>query len=172
MKEKNKVKKEKTRKKMSSKLKKVLVLSSFCVLLLVTGGVNILVNNLATDDISTQVSSNATFFSNFRDDRQENRNQEMLYLDAIIASEATSAEAREVAEAEKLELVKNMEVALNLEKLILAKGFEDVVVATSSNSISVMVQTSGLNSSEVAQIVDVVVTNSDYSIDNIKIIEV
>jgi hypothetical protein len=35
-----------------------------------------------------------------------------------------------------------------------------------------MVQTSGLNSSEVAQIVDVVVTNSDYSIDNIKIIEV
>lgn len=172
MKEKNNVKKVRTRKKMSSKLKKVLVLSSFCVLLLVTGGVNILVNNLATDDVAAQVSSNATFFSNYRDDRQETRNQEILYLDAIIASEATSAEAKSAAEAERLALVKNMEVALKLENLILAKGFEDVVVSTSSSNISVMVETAGLTSSEVAQIVDVVINNSDYAIDNIKIIEV
>ena len=172
MKEKNNVKKVRTRKKMSSKLKKVLVLSSFCVLLLVTGGVNILVNNLATDNVAAQVSSNATFFSNYRDDRQETRNQEILYLDAIIASEATSAEAKSAAEAERLTLIKNMEVALKLENLILAKGFEDVVVSTSSSNISVMVETSGLTSSEVAQIVDVVINNSDYAIDNIKIIEV
>lgn len=172
MKEKIKVKKEKTRKKMSNKLKKVLVLSGFCILLLITGGVNILVNNLATEDVSAQVSSNATFFSNYRDDRQETRNQEMLYLDAIIASEATSSEAREAAQTEKLQLVKNMEVALNLESLIIAKGFEDVVVATSSNNISVMVETNGLTATEVAQIVDIVTTNSTYSIDNIKIIEV
>lgn len=172
MKEKNNVKKVRTRKKMSSKLKKVLVLSSFCVLLLVTGGVNILVNNLATDDVAAQVSSNATFFSNYRDDRQETRNQEILYLDAIIASEVTSAEAKSAAEAERLALVKNMEVALKLENLILAKGFEDVVVSTSSSNISVMVETAGLTSGEVAQIVDVVINNSDYAIDNIKIIEV
>lgn len=172
MKEKNKVKKVRTRKKMSSKLKKVLVLSSFCVLLLVTGGVNILVNNMATDNVSAQVSANATFFSNYRDDRQETRNQEILYLDAIIASETTSAEAKSAAEAERLTLVKNMEVALKLENLILAKGFEDVVVSTSTNNISVMVETAGLTTTEVAQIVDVVINNSDYVIDNIKIIEV
>ena len=172
MKEKNKVKKVKTRKKMSSKLKKVLVLGSFCVLLLVTGGVNILVNNLATDNVSAQVSSNATFFSNYRDDRQNTREQEILYLDAIIASEATSGDAKKAAEAERLALVKNMEVALKLENLILAKGFDDVVVSTSTNNISVMVETSGLSAAEVAQIVDVVINNSDYAIDNIKIIEV
>lgn len=172
MKEKNKVKKVRTHKKMSGKLKKVLVLSSFCVLLLVTGGVNILVNNLATDKVSAQVSANATFFSNYRDDRQETRNQEILYLDAIIASDATSAEAKKAAEAERLTLVKNMEVALKLENLILAKGFEDVVVSTSTSNISVMVETNGLTASEVAQIVDVVTSNSDYVIDNIKIIEV
>ena len=172
MKEKNKVKKDKTRKKMSSKLKKVLVLGSFCVLLLVTGGVNILVNNLATDNVSAQVSSNATFFSNYRDDRQNTREQEILYLDAIIASEATSGDAKKAAEAERLALVKNMEVALKLENLILAKGFDDVVVSTSTNNISVMVETSGLSAAEVAQIVDVVINNSDYAIDNIKIIEV
>ena len=80
MKEKNNVKKVRTRKKMSSKLKKVLVLSSFCVLLLVTGGVNILVNNLATDDVAAQVSSNATFFSNYREKQETKFNDTKLLL--------------------------------------------------------------------------------------------
>ena len=43
MKEK-KVKKEKIRKKMSGKAKKIIVLSCFCALLLITGGVNIYLN--------------------------------------------------------------------------------------------------------------------------------
>jgi hypothetical protein len=167
-----KEKKEKTKKKMSGKLKKVLVLGCFCTLLLVTGGVNIAINNMATSQANAEVTSTANFFSNYRADRQDTRNQEILYLDAIIASEATSAEAKASAEAERLELVKNMEVTMRLENLILAKGFEDVVVSTSSGNLSVMVETSGLTSAEVAQIVDVVMNNSDYSYDNIKIIEV
>ena len=173
MKEKNKEKKVKTRKKLSTKFKKVLVLCSFCALLLITGGVNILINNLASQEASAEVTSTtANFFSNYRTDRQDTRNQEILYLDAIIASEATSEEARANAEAEKLELIANMELALKIENLIMSKGFEDVVISTSSGNISVMVETSGLTTAEVAQIVDVVLNNSDYSIDNIKIIEV
>ncbi|MBE5735798.1 MAG: SpoIIIAH-like family protein [Clostridiales bacterium] len=171
MKEK-KIKQPKTKKKMSGKLKKVLILSGFCVLLLVTGGVNIMINNMATSEPSKQVSANASFFSNYRTDRQDTRKQEILYLDAIIASEATSAESKALAEAERLELITNMDVVLNLENLILAKGFSDVAVSTSSGNISVMVESAGLTSTEVAQIVDVVVNNSDYAIDNIKIIEV
>jgi len=160
------------RKKLSSKFKKVLVLSCFCALLLVTGAVNIAINNLASEQASAEVTNTANFFSNYRTDRKDTRNQEILYLEAIIASEATSSEAKANAEAERLELVKNMEVTMTLENLILAKGFGDVVVSTSSGNVSVMVETSGLTSSEVAQIVDVVLNNSDYSIDNIKIIEV
>ena len=173
MKQKIKEKKVKQpRKKLSSKFKKILVLSCFCALLLVTGAVNIAINNLASQEASAEVTNTANFFSNYRTDRQDTRNQEILYLEAIIASEATSAEAKANAEAERLELVKNMEVTMRLENLILAKGFEDVVVSTSSGNISVMIETSGLTSAEVAQIVDVVQNNSDYSIDNIKIIEV
>lgn len=172
MKEKIKEKKVKTHKKMSSKFKKVLILGGFCALLLITGGVNIMINNLATGEPSTNVVSTSNFFSNYRTDRQDTRSQEILYLDAIIASEATSAESRSLAEAERLELVTNMELIMNLENLILAKGFSDVAVSTSSGNISVMVESAGLNTTEVAQIVDVVVNNSNYSIENIKIIEV
>ena len=149
-----------------------MVLSCFCALLLITGGVNIFINNVASKEASAEVTSTANFFSNYRTDRQDTRNQEMLYLDAIISSEATSAEAKANAEAEKLQLIANMELAMKIENLIMAKGFSDVVISTSSGNISVMVETSGLTNSEVAQIVDVVLNNSDYNIDNIKIIEV
>jgi hypothetical protein len=90
----------------------------------------------------------------------------------IINSETTNADAKASAEAERLNLVKSMEMAMTIENLIKAKGFDDVVVSTSSGNISVIIETSGLNTNEVAQIVDVVSNNSNYSIDNIKIIEV
>ncbi|MBQ7352074.1 MAG: SpoIIIAH-like family protein [Clostridia bacterium] len=167
-----KEKKVKTRKKLSSKAKKIIILSCFCMLLLVTGGVNILINSKVSQEASANVSSTANFFSNYRTDRSDTRNQEILYLDAIIASEATSAEAKANAEAERLELITKMEMVMTIENLIMAKGFTDVAVSASSGNISVMVETSGLTSAEVAQIVDVVLNNSDYSIDNIKIIEV
>ena len=129
MKEK-KVKKEKVRKKMSGKFKKVLVLSSFCLLLLVTGGVNIYLNSIATDDINANAAiSSSSFFINYRNDRTETRNQEILYLDAIIASDATSADAKAKAEAERLALVTNMDMIMTIENLITAKGFENVVVS-------------------------------------------
>jgi len=167
-----KEKKIKERKKLSNKAKKIIILGCFCALLLVTGGVNIAINNLASQEASANVQTTANFFANYKSDRQDTRNQEMLYLEAIIASDATSAEAKANAEAEQLSLIKNMELVMKLENLIVSKGFDQVAVSTSSGNISVMVETSGLTKAEVAQIVDIVKTNSDYSIDNIKIIEV
>lgn len=162
----------KVRKKLSTRAKKIIVLGCFCTLLLVTGGVNIYMNSLASADASGGVTTTANFFSNYKSDRTETRNQEMLYLDAIIASEATSATAKANAESEKLELISSMEVIMRIENLITAKGFSDVAVATSKGILTVMVETDGLTSQEVAQITDIVVNNSDYSYDNIKIIEV
>ena len=167
-----KEKKQRVHKKLSNKAKKIIVLGCFCALLLVTGGVNIYLNSLTTTETKANVQSTGNFFSNYRADRTETRRQEILYLDAIIASDATSAEAKANAEAERQRLVANMDMVLNIESLIRAKGFTEAVVSASTNNISIMVETSGLTKNEVAQIVDVVKSNSDYSIDAIKIIEV
>lgn len=172
---KNKVKKEKklkVRKKMSPKAKKVLILGCFCAVLLITGGVNIYLNSSVAEGASGNVQSSANFFTNYRNDRTETRSQEILYLDAIISSDATSAEAKSAAEAERLDLITKMDMVMTIESLLNAKGFTDAVVSTSSGNISVIVETSGLTNTEVAQITDIVVNNSGYSIDNIKIIEV
>ena len=78
-----KEKKEKVRKKMSSRAKKVIVLSCFCVLLLVTGGVNIYLNNMASEEANANanVQTSANFFTNYRTDRQDTRNQDIGFLD-------------------------------------------------------------------------------------------
>ncbi len=167
-----KEKQPKERKKMSGKAKKAIVLGVFSLLLLATGGINIYLNNKATTEANANIQSSANFFSNYREDRKETREQEKLYLDAIIASETTSAEAKANAEAERLKLITNMDNIMNIENLIKAKGFNEVIVSASTNTINVIVETSGLTNAEVAQITDIIKNNSDYSIDNIKITEV
>lgn len=167
-----KEKQPKEHKKMSGKAKKAIVLGVFSLLLLATGGINIYLNNKATTEANANIQSSANFFSNYREDRKETRDQEKLYLDAIIASETTSAEAKANAEAERLKLVTNMDNIMNIENLIKAKGFSEVIVSASTNTINVIVETSGLTNAEVAQITDIIKNNSDYSIDNIKITEV
>jgi len=160
-----------------SKKKKFFIITGFCLLLLVTGTVNILVNNSLVSEnvVDTTVNSNTTvgnFFTNYRTNRTDTRNEELLYLEAIISSEASSAEAKSNAEAEKIKIVTAMESELTIEGLIKAKGFEDVIISDLNNSITVMVKSAELTKSEVAQIVDVVKLQTNYSIDNIKIIPV
>lgn len=160
--------------KKSKKFRKTIVLCIFTALLLVTGGANLYINSMVTQDIDSEIVSTTTasFFDNYRTDRKSTREQEILYLDAIIASTTASAEAKSTAELEKQSLISNMTLTSNLESLIKAKGFTDVVVSAMSSNISVIVETAGLDKAQVGQIVDIIQTNSTYQLDNIKIIEV
>ena len=95
-----------------------------------------------------------------------------MYLEAIINNENSSAEAKANAEAELLNITKYMKLQSDLEGLISAKGFNEVVVSASENNCSVIVRATELTNNEVAQIVEAVQTNSEYGIENIKIIPV
>lgn len=156
---------------MLSKKKKIIIVSAFCLLLAVTGALNIILNNnilKATDEPITT----ANFFITYRSDRKDTRDQSILYLDAIIASTTASAEAKTAAETKKQELITLMNQELVLEGLIKAKGFDDVIVSTSTTNLNVIIKSAELTEAEVAQIVDVIKGQTNYSIDNIKIIPV
>ena len=130
------------------------------------------------NNISSSVSGDSTitttsnFFTTYKADRQSTLDQEKLYLEAIINNENSSAEAKANAEAELLNMTKYMKLQSDIEGLISAKGFTEVVVSASENNCSVIVKSSGLTNNEVAQIVEVVQSNSEYGIENIKIIPV
>ena len=157
---------------MLSKKKKIIILSVMAVLLVVSGYLNIALNN-SVENVSTNITnSQASFFSTYRTDRLNTRNQEIMYLDAIINSDTSTEEAKNTAEDKKVALVQTMELELVIEGLIKAKGFEDVVVTNTTSNVNVIVKSTQLTAGEVSQIVSVVEEQTGKSIDNIKIIPV
>ena len=158
---------------MLSRKKKIFIISAFVVLLAITGALNIIINNRVVENVNAEISAtSANFFVAYRADRQDTRDQEIVYLDAIIASASSSAEAKSAAESKRQALVSQMDSELMLEGLIKAKGFEDAIVSTSSSNINVIVKSSELQESEVAQIVEIIQGQTNYNLDNIKIIPV
>lgn len=150
---------------------KIIILACMAVLLGVTGYLNIALNN-NVKQTGGQAITTANYFTTYREDRQSTRDQELLYYDAIISSEASSETAIANAEAKKQEIIETMDKELIMEGLIKAKGFEDVIVTTSNASVNVIIKASELQSNEVAQIVQIVKEQTKKDIDNIKIIPV
>lgn len=150
---------------------KIIIIAAMVLLLGVTGYLNVMLNKSVSkvDDGSTTTSS---YFQTYRTDRESTRDQEMLYYDAIIASESSTEEAIKNAENAKLALIEQMEQELVVEGLIKSKGFEDCVVTISDANVNAVVKASELSSTQVAQIVEIIQSQLATSIENIKIIPV
>lgn len=150
---------------------KIIIISSMVLLLGITGYLNVMLNN-SINTTQPQTTQTASYFQTYRSTRESTRDQEMLYYDAIITNEASTAEAIANAEACKLELISQMEQELVVEGLIKAKGFEDCIVSVLDENVNAVVKASELSSTEVAQIVAVIQSQLSTSIENIKIIPV
>ena len=159
---------------MFSKKKKIIVLASMFLLLIITGFLNVKLNSL-DNEVVESVSSDynaASFFATYREDRNATRSESIAYYDSIISSTTSSAEAIKTAEEKRAALIDNMKLELTMEGLIKAKGFADAIVSCSDSYINVIVKSASLEDNEVAQIVDVVQGQTKKDIDYIKIIPV
>ena len=164
------------KKKLDGKKKKIIVLTSMLALLVVTGFLNVTLNNNATTAINAsnnvETISSQSFFNSYRTERDTARNQEYLYYQVILDSANASESAKNSAETNLAKLAATKEKELLLEGYIKSKGFEDAVVSFTENFVNVMVSADALTDAEVAQIVQVVQEQTSKSIDNIKIIPV
>ena len=158
---------------MLSKKKKIFILVGMVALLVLTGCLNIFLNN-GTKKVegSGDGVTYQNLFATYRTDRQATRDQTILYLDAIIANEASSQEAIASAEASKLEIMRNMELELVLEGLIKSLGFEDAFVTNSTENINVIVKQEVLSDDEANSILDVIVRETEKDATNVIIIPV
>ncbi len=161
---------------MLTKKKKVIILVSMLVLLVITGFLNIMLNS-ATEDVALQTNtasdySSSSFFSTCRTDRTNTRNESIAYYKEILNSEASSAEAKQNAEEQIKALAENMTMEVTMEGLIMAKGFNEALVNYSSTYINVIVKSAELTETEVAKIVEIIKSQVDRDIDYIKIIPV
>ena len=157
--------------------KKIIVLVSLVVLLAGVACLNYFLtvkgigNKSTTTNASTTASdADATFFATYRTDRESTRTQEKLYLESIMTS-ATADEAT-IADANKsyLTLASAMETETTLEGLIKAYGFEDCIVTISSGNVNVVVKDTELTVEEAAQILSIIVSETEYAAADVVII--
>ena len=157
--------------KIKPRTKKILVLSVMVALRVATGVLNCALNDRLTS--GDPVDGNAvteTFFAAYRSDREATRESEFLYLDAIITTETSSEAAKTAAEEQKLDLVERMETEMQLETLVKAKGFDDAIVTLSDEGVNVVVGTAELTAEQTAQIYDIIRSETDYSLADVKVI--
>ena len=155
-----------------SKKKKIIILSCMVALLLVTGFVNVALNSSLSSGVTetNANTTNASFYTTYRTEREATRTQEIQFYDSIIASATSSNSAKEEAEANKIALIAQMERELVTEGILVGKGFDDAIVTMSSSNVNVFIKSSELSSVEVAQITSIVTEQLNVEIDKIIII--
>ena len=110
----------------------------------------------STKENTTATNASQDYFAKLKLERNEMYSKSLETYQKIVDSSSISGEQKAIAiqEIEKINKEKN---ALSVaEELIKLKGFEDVVIYTSENSISVIVKSVNLAETKVAQIQNIV----------------
>ena len=112
----------------------------------------------------------ADYFAAVRLSRQEARDSAVNLLQEAMAYD--NAPEKTSQELEELVAVALSEA--QIESLVIAKGYADCVAYMSSDGISVAVAApeQGLQEKDVAVITDIIMTQSDYEVEDIRIVEV
>ena len=112
------------------------------------------------------------YFAAVRLSRQQSRDSAVSLLQEAMAYSDQTKAAESSAELE--DIVQTALTEAQIESLVIAKGYTDCVAYMSSKGISVAVAApeGGLQPEDVAVIADIVMTQSDYTLDEIRIVEV
>lgn len=123
---------------------------------------------------STFVSNQSTeedYFSIAVINRQRVRDEAIDMLREVVDNVETNSAIRENAFNEMTRMAGETNSEINIENLITAKGFEECVAVISGDTANIIVKSDGLLPEQLAQIQEIVYTQSGTSIENIKIIE-
>ena len=153
-----------------SKKKKIFVLVSMVLLLVVTGYLNIVLSNSETE-LPTNTTVTASFLTSYRSNKLATRNSMLEYYDSIIASATTQSQIEETNNL-KIELAKRMERETILESMVMATGYEDAVVTIADENTTVMVKADSLTSDDVSKILTILVNEINVDATNVKVMSV
>ena len=123
-------------------------------------------------ELNVSADTTSEYFSAVRLSRQEARDSAVTLLqEAMAYSDGTQAAQSNV---QLEEIVQTALCEAQIESLVIAKGYADCVAYIADEGISVAVASpeGGLQDSDVAVIADIVLTQSEFEMDNIYIVEV
>ena len=127
----------------------------------------------ANEGLTDAEASTEEYFAEVRLSRQQSRDSALGVLQEAMAYDTDGTE--NAAAAAALEQVVSTALSeAQIESLVIAKGYADCVAYMTDSGITVAVSApeGGLDAASVAQIADIVTSQSDYSVPDIRVIEV
>ena len=118
------------------------------------------------------ISTSTDYFAAVRLSRQQARDEAINLLQEAASVSGDSKAAESAADLE--DIVQTALSEAQIESLIIAKGYADCVAYMTNDGISVAVSApeGGLQQQDVAVIADVVMSQSGYGLDSIRVVEV
>ena len=122
--------------------------------------------------VNTETNTSSNYFAAVRLSRQEARDPAVTLLQEAMAY--GSQEQVEKSNAQLEEIINYALCEAQIESLIIAKGYTDCVAYMTENGISVAVAApeGGLQQEDVAVIADVVLSQSKFTLNDIRVVEV
>ncbi len=123
-------------------------------------------------DSSAVTQDEEDYFVKARKDRKTAREEAVAALKKIIDDPRSDKNAVADATTKSATIAKHIETESNIETLVKAKGIADCVAVIGEEAVSIIVKTDGLLASDTMQIQEIAQQNTEFSLENIKIIEV
>ena len=127
---------------------------------------------MGNDVVIDNVNTISDYFAAVRLSRQEARDNAVTLLQEAMSYNDDVEHAQTNAQLEQI--VQTALCEAQIESLVIAKGYADCVAYITEKGVSVAVASpeGGLKQEDVAVIADIVITQSDYSIEDIRVVEV
>lgn len=124
------------------------------------------------DDMGVDADTTSAYFAAVRLSRQEARDSAVSLLQEAMAYNEDTESVQTNAELERI--VQTALCEAQIESLVIAKGYTDCVAYISDSGIAVAVASpeGGLVESDVAVIADVVMSQSEFDYEDIRVVEV
>ncbi len=122
-------------------------------------------------DEAVETGAESDFFAQQRVENESNKMKELEINKEILSNSNASDDAKTKAEQEIARIAKSIENENSSESLIKAKGYKDALVMIGSETITAIIKTEKLESQDVAVIKDILIGQTGYPADKIKISE-
>jgi stage III sporulation protein AH len=135
------------------------------------------VSNTSDSDNAVETSAkpqknDSDYFETAKKDRETARDKAIEKVEEMLDSKNLSEEDKKTTLAKIEKLGKDIEKESNIETLLKAKGFDKALAVIGDSGISIIVKSEGLTSAQTLQIQDIVTSETDISLNNIKIIPI
>lgn len=123
------------------------------------------------DSSSVSEDESDSYFANALVNRKRSRDEALETLQVVIDSSESMPDVKDEALDRMIGIASEIEIEALVEEMVKAKGFSECLAVISGDNINVVVKSPGLLTNEVAQITEIVMEETGFSPENIRIVE-